>query len=1557
MFRVHVNRLSVEGEHNGIISIITAYEQLLVPLTIKVLSGSLSAEPVIIPKSFPGKVVKSLLNIKSNYTSNIKIKGAFIEPKDERFRIKLLDQLIKPDQDNQLQITFDPSAACFQKLCYTALDVEKEVGHLWLLGSGLYSDTAYIDKELYKLLRNQWLMMSESDRNPTVKVRLQIDGFGSFIAPIQAQQHWPRLANKLVILFPSIRVGQRVTKELLVENTADRQVLIQAINVIDYPNSEILLQLISNNIFHQQWAKNDLQAVQSAIWNGHNRSSFSLHNNTIASNSQVQRITEWLGVEPNAHSYIMLLPPGVRHRLAITFNPLDEKNYTSLLILRNNLTIIDVVMLRGEGGRGLLKIGKTLPNTPNSRLVFNFPERALERRCRNLVMSKYDARTINTNSQSQSAIMTSKSVNTLLMRERFKAVNIGRMALQIRSFLIDGMPCEGHGFRISRCEPILLSPNQTFDIEILYSPDFTQHMITHELTIMIDDDLFSAQKFILVANIPENVLQLCLEALPRPIWEPYLYYILVTMACFVLVLSTIVAIFDGKRIVLNYYTPKYEFLNDNNNNDSGGGDKRNNRDKENSGTGNNYCKCDAEANDLSKKYCNGAMANGSLINGKLGLNLSINQHNTKVRNRRGAKQNNGQLNGHVQRKSHIKTTSSVESTKLDLNKPNANLLNYADLNDLCLSETNSWNNLAPSSEFVRQDSSSSENSNRSLSSSENLSLINISKIIQKSNSSSNETKKSSNDSLNEGNLSNNNSGSNSPNANRNLRKIKRDTTKKSLEQIAKPENKNPQPVRKQQTKSITTKVSPISIKNKIDQKKDKLSSKFLNISCTMELPTPSLKYLETKQQERNGNSSNIDHFVPKIRSATLPLNLSNNKPANICEDAFSLEKNISNLEISPKVNTVGKLDPEMLNMELVNLESNKKNTKEQKMEAFRNNNNSENCFSKKMSSDFGSSEQENNSKDIWDSITSFDTGLDFFYIFIRILINEFFFAEMAMNQLVKQTEEFSAGISNSRIFNSLSPINNQSSSERRQERNLSNQFNNDKWEIGEWSNDFLLERNNKITKPFNNSSIQPSSNSFDNSYELKKHNRFGSTINYPEYRNNLSDSGAGVWFAKPSKMHSINSKNIKFERQQTASPFVSNTLSSLSPSSTTTNTEVLTANSSTFSPIIGPPSTLQQQPNFAPVQHRNEIYFGDNFSTLNSFDNTNKTLLDIGPQINRHYEDSNKTFFKNLDSFLDTTSKANSYTQQQRNNNNSLSCLSATSSVSGLNSDIQNNSMTLGSLLQSEPWNTDTLNEFNSLNSFLTMPNNNNDTTASKLIGSELFCNSHKDSVWSSSSIWPNNSNNVSEATNTFLPISNDFVHNHSMASNSLNKWPISSTSISAVSDSNYNQSNTNQTIGRMWPSYDPFNFSSTEFGNKSITSNANLTTDNKMKSPSNLLESIRLAPERQTGNSNTVSTAFVDNSPLFEIFGQTSPWSPLGSSPDLNDSCAGISITKSSPTSVSNFLTASPTPMTETFRRFSHNSSPASSSSSTGTSTSTNSVVTGGCAGDGCAGGACNEK
>ncbi|KAH9517423.1 hypothetical protein DERF_008099, partial [Dermatophagoides farinae] len=1531
IFRVHVQKLCNEGVHNGIITIITAYEKLTVPLTIKVLKGNLMAEPVIMPKTFPGKIVKSILNIKSNYSSTIKIKGAFIEPKDERFKIKLIDQLIKPGHDNQIQIQFDSSAACYQKLCYTALDVEKEVGHLWLLGSGLYSDTAYIDKELYKLLRNQWLSMTESDRKPMVNVRLQIDGFGSFVAPIQAHQHWPRLANKLVIRFPSIRVGQMVTKELLIENTADREVLVQAINVIDYPNSEILLQLTSNTIFHQQWSKSDLQAIQSAIRNGHNRSAFSLYNNTIASNSQVQRITEWLGVEPNANSYIMLLPAGVRHRLAVTFNPPDEKNYTSLLILRNNLTIIDVVMLRGEGGRGLLKIGKTLPNTLNSRLVFDFPERSLEKRCRNLILVKSgidpSPSLSSSSSSSSSSSNNHKTVNynTLVMRERFKAVNIGRMALQIRNFLIDGMPCEGHGFRISRCEPILLSPNQTVDIEILYSPDFTQHSITHELTIMIDDDdSLGAQRFLLVANIPANLLQLCLEALPRPIWEPHLYYILVTMALFVLILSTIVAIFDGHRIALNYYSSKYEFLNN-----GLGITKKHDGDDDGNNDNNGY-KCDnnlANHNNSSSSAIESAshkiVANGSsnmtIANGKHNHNHpyttvgSSSNHsqlsNQKVRNRRGAKQQqqnhqpipNGNIQQH--RRSQSKSATSEPSTSKP-QQPETSSKHHHSNGSLDLdSESNttvttttpqsstshhqhssSWSHLTQS-EFSRQDSSSSENSNRS-SDSSNFSASLMSKQtssssirLNQSNVSSDSKKSHSNDSLDEiasatatNTISTNNPGNNSPNASRQGKKNKREssTSKVAINdmQTSKTLEKNQPHQQSAKKQTSTTKVKNIA-KNSDNGKKEKSSSKCNSVSESLKSSQESLSSSKLEQIEA---TINHDFMPTKTRSATLPFtqndsNQQQSKPTNTLmttndsslyasESYLSWHQTSTTFQSNSNVNenhvdtfcTVSPFKP-IVEQNYHSLSSQKlTHNKEQKFDTFRNAKEFNNTVGNSKSGYFGYygvNDNNNNGKDIWDSpITSFDT-------------------ELAMNQLVKQTEEFAA-IDDK---NTASYINNRPSFNVQRRGGVggghskfqtSPPITDDKWEIGEWSNDLLNHCSSSSKVGTSTFGISNGNNYESTMAQMKKyphhHSRFPQSINYQEYRNSLNDKnhssrlyGKQLFGMNDSNMTHINSKshtqqqqtatlgNASYVMQRTISPVghninLANVQSSLSLNSMKTasnNNSIVTALSSsspttspsisttTFSPVIGRPPTAQQQQQSSILStQRNKLLpsspaDSNHFAMLNSClekSLNQKTSLSLLPSFNSSSNVTTKNLFGQLDSLLEpSSSKSQSllYEQQHSSVSNGL-CVGgkAVNTPSAVN---------VNSLLQttrSSPWNS----EFDpTLDSLLASASSNSST--SKAVGSVItgmFTNltdhhSHQDSVWPSTaaeSTWPTSIASPSNTNNIFSNFSDSGKSSVNTFSSGLS--PIDSSSANRISwlttnsspSSSTNNRNSNTMIG-----------------------------------------------------------------------------------------------------------------------------------------------------------------
>ena len=767
VFRVHVNRLAEEGPFAGRITLTTPFESLAVPLRFKVLRGSLKASKVILPRTFPGRIVTAMLQVKSNYTSAIRLKGAFVEPKDERFKIKLPTtttsssgdehqqqpvMMIKPGDDNHVLVQFDASAGCLQRTCYTALDIEKEVGHLWLLGTSLYSDTAYIDRELYRLLRNQWTMLTDSDKSPAVNIRLQVDGFGSFITEAQAQLYWPRISNKLSIRFPSVRIGRSTTKELLVENPADRAILIQALNVVDYPTPDVLLAMMSNHFFHQQWSKGDLESFEECIRSGahKNRSAvFTFVNSSSSglsagaagggggagaastSSSNSNRINEWLGVAPNANSYTMILPPGARQRLAITFQPKDERNFTSLLVLRNNLTVIDVVMLRGEGGRGLLKLNSKLPNTDHSLLLFEFTEKQLERKCRaanagGLKAGGASSTALEKVPSTVAGIAVTTTMSSLMIRQKFTVVNSGRMSMQIRSFLIDGLPCEGHGFHISHCDPQFLTPNQSFDIEMVYSPDFTTPYVSHELTVLVDDDVFpGGQKYQLIAKIPQKYLRQCLELLPRPLWENVIYYMLVIMALFVLFLSIVVAISDAHRI-----TSYYEM--ENSQDDLYNQMMEEKGPEEGTASTSNGTLANSHSNgSVPRKSTDNGHANGTTSNGKAGQShhqQQQQQQSTKFRNRKGNKGSNGNSGGNSNNssnstnsgKSSFRPSNLIPAVSSNASKQHEHLsTSTASRHDDELNngdKTGDWTNTTLQSRkkaLIRQDSNSSEHSQRS----------------------------------------------------------------------------------------------------------------------------------------------------------------------------------------------------------------------------------------------------------------------------------------------------------------------------------------------------------------------------------------------------------------------------------------------------------------------------------------------------------------------------------------------------------------------------------------------------------------------------------------------------------------------------------------------------------------------------------------------------------------------------------------------------------------------------------------------------------------------------
>lgn len=318
------------------------------------------------------------------------------------------------------------------------------------------------------------------------------------------------------------------------ENPSSQLILVQVVLLSDYPNPEAILQLLKSG-FHTQWSENELNSAEAKP------KSFHLANLTsVETVSNRKNIKETIGVNPDSNSVTLLMPSGSRKKVSISFTPKDDSSLVStILLIRNNLTIIDAVFIQGQGGNGILKIGNQLPG-PKSVLTFEL----LEKHLKSCSKSK----------SPQTSTTSSYSIEpTFTVHRTFTAVNVGKLSMKVKGFGIgpqtggNTLNCQGYGFKVINCGGFDLRPNENRKIHIAFTPDFTQFKTKQMLTIITDNN--EKIQYALIATLPKHLLPFCNNSLPRPNWEPVLYYCLVTMITFMILLAVCVAFFDGDRIL------------------------------------------------------------------------------------------------------------------------------------------------------------------------------------------------------------------------------------------------------------------------------------------------------------------------------------------------------------------------------------------------------------------------------------------------------------------------------------------------------------------------------------------------------------------------------------------------------------------------------------------------------------------------------------------------------------------------------------------------------------------------------------------------------------------------------------------------------------------------------------------------------------------------------------------------------------------------------------------------------------------------------------------------
>uniref|UniRef100_A0A8K9WZH3 Transmembrane protein 131 n=1 Tax=Oncorhynchus mykiss TaxID=8022 RepID=A0A8K9WZH3_ONCMY len=492
-FRVTLVAKDLEGAYDGAIHITTDYQILTIPVKAVVAVGTLTSYPkhIVLPPSFPGKVVQQSLSMVSSFSQKVTLQQIHSLTEDSRFYYRRLknnrDELEPKRKSKVAKIYFDASLQCGDH-CY--------VGVPFVLksesrppGLSMQEDMWDVDVDLYQMLRRRWKALKESSGHMAEAVfEANADLQKNIETRVSAQLKWPSIMNSSQqVLFPLTSLTSSSEIEVVLENPADVPVYVQVLPLALYPNLPAVTHKLSQMFPLERLPHFTPDTME-----------FQVHRNHVSLLGSAG-FAEGSTTQPYVYN-LMLQPEEVRS-LRLKFSPVSNHTVSSLLMLRNNLTVMEFLVVQGQGSYERLKVGGKAPG-PGGFLRFKMTE-SLLKDCTDK--------------------MKSKEPNVTL-RKSFKLENTGQLEINIQSTEINGRPCEGFGFKVLNCQEFSLKPNASKEIVILFTPDFTASRVIRELKFFTTGGSYFV--FSLNASLPYHMLAACAAVLPRPNWELELYVII-----------------------------------------------------------------------------------------------------------------------------------------------------------------------------------------------------------------------------------------------------------------------------------------------------------------------------------------------------------------------------------------------------------------------------------------------------------------------------------------------------------------------------------------------------------------------------------------------------------------------------------------------------------------------------------------------------------------------------------------------------------------------------------------------------------------------------------------------------------------------------------------------------------------------------------------------------------------------------------------------------------------------------------------------------------------------
>ncbi|KAG5882529.1 hypothetical protein JTB14_038140 [Gonioctena quinquepunctata] len=519
IIKVLVSTSHVEGQVWGDLYVETQFENLKVPVHFKIAPGRLdiSSDKLIFDQCFPAKICSHPIRVHSSFNDPMIIEDIIALPPDKRISSRHTGHILARTSKVIGHMFLNPDLQCLAD-CYTGLQTDTSAQ--WLKTFSLSKFVSEFDLHLVNIFYNRYLNITSNGKKKWQNITLRLDTseVRGHIFKTRVKLSWPSLIleqnaeNQSVFMFPLTQVGNETYLNLTIRNPASYNVVIQLVFDKDYPEMQTLYNGLPSNLLVD--SSQEFSATHG----------FFFPNKT--KDEHLDFFWEMLGIKVNRNTFPILLTPGQSHNVLIGFYTEDINLNSALLLLRNNLTILEVIRLNAQGAQPSFKFGNRKPGS-TQLLTFDLTDKHLKE-CK----------------RQKTSIEASHP--HLTVKRTFTARNIGDVPLYVHSFYINNYPCEGYGFKVIDCEPFVLSPNGTKKIDIAFTPDLTLTKITR--TLILGTSLNFPVNYTLYTTIPPSYLNLCSDLIARPTWEIYLSYLTIVSMIILFIIILFIAMIDADRI-------------------------------------------------------------------------------------------------------------------------------------------------------------------------------------------------------------------------------------------------------------------------------------------------------------------------------------------------------------------------------------------------------------------------------------------------------------------------------------------------------------------------------------------------------------------------------------------------------------------------------------------------------------------------------------------------------------------------------------------------------------------------------------------------------------------------------------------------------------------------------------------------------------------------------------------------------------------------------------------------------------------------------------------------